>query len=100
MKLEKKKYISNFFHRQRYKSLRGKSLKKSRTWILEKKDRWRTKGRYKEIFVLKPTVILRVFILEMFDPIQNIRHENDQKLFERYNPFFLSCHQYYCFDKK
>ncbi|CAF1587279.1 unnamed protein product [Adineta ricciae] len=31
--------------RQRYKDLRGKSLKKSRTWILEKKDRWRNKGR-------------------------------------------------------
>jgi 18S rRNA (guanine1575-N7)-methyltransferase len=32
--------------RQRYKNLRGKSLKKSRTWIVEKKERWRNKGRY------------------------------------------------------
>ncbi|CAF3633490.1 unnamed protein product [Rotaria sordida] len=31
--------------RQRYKNLRGKSLKKSRTWIMEKKERWRNKGR-------------------------------------------------------
>jgi len=31
--------------RQRYKNLRGKSLKKSRTWIVEKKERWRNKGR-------------------------------------------------------
>ncbi|CAF0931336.1 unnamed protein product [Didymodactylos carnosus] len=31
--------------RQRYKDLKGKSLKKSRTWILEKKERWRNQGR-------------------------------------------------------
>jgi len=31
--------------RQRYKDLRGKPLKKSRVWILEKKERWRNKGK-------------------------------------------------------
>jgi len=31
--------------RQRYRDLRGKSVKKSRTWIMEKKERWRNKGR-------------------------------------------------------
>ena len=38
-------FLLKIHSRQRYKDLRGKSLKKSRTWILEKKERWRNKGR-------------------------------------------------------
>ncbi len=84
------------FHRQRYKNLRGKSLKKSRTWIMEKKERWRNKGRH--VINQKIIQFIIFFILEMFDPIQNIQHENDQKLFEHF--FCFVCHQYCCFNKK
>jgi protein gp37 len=75
--------------RQRYRNLRGKSLKKSRTWVMEKKERWRNKGRH--VINLNKDHVLNVFfnfILEMFDPIQNTPHENVQKLFKR---FFFVC---------
>ena len=42
---KKKQKLLFFVFSQRYRDLRGKSVKKSRTWIMEKKERWRNKGR-------------------------------------------------------
>lgn len=63
-KYEEEKQISrsidlSFSFRQRYRHLRGKSLKKSRTWIMEKKDRWRTKGR--QVSPIQPSIFLSLF---------------------------------------
>ena len=38
-------YLSVYSYREKFKNLKGKSIKKSRDWILEKKERRRRQGR-------------------------------------------------------
>lgn len=94
----------NMFFSERYRKPRGKALKKSREWIMEKKERWRNKGRFVRLNQIRNSdndnIAFFPYFLEKFDQTRNIRPENDHALFDFLSQSFCLFLFSFCIEQK